>query len=293
MAVYESGAGEVALSQDWVSWNICHNGFWEDQDMAVFGAPGNMLDIGGNIGYHTFAFAHAGWTVNSFEPMAPNLALQQATICANPSFKEKVNIHPHGLGTSPQTCQMVAPKDNVGDGFTKCGAEGEAPAPEIKFKVIGTFNLKRLDGVLQEEAAAFSKIDLVKIDVEGYEAQVFAGAPNFLAQFRPRLIKSEVWGTMTGSTGVAYLSMFENAGYKIFKDTACTVPTDKAAIGDVVMCLPPAPAVPAVPVTPALSAAPAVPAAAPAAAPVAAPVAAKPKTRDAKMAKKKKKKSCC
>jgi len=245
MAVYSSGSGKMEESQDWVSWNICHNGFWEDEDIAIFGAPGSMLDIGGNVGFHTFAFAHAGWTVNTFEPMAPNLALQKTTICANPAFAKQVTIHPHGLGTSKQTCEMVAPKDNMGDGYTRCGAEGETSLPNSTLSVIGSFNVRRLDGVLKEKT--ISKVDLVKIDVEGYEAQVFAGAPEFLAEYHPRIIKSEVWGSMTGSSGVEYLEKFEDAGYKFFTDAGCTAQVDKYATGDVFMCLSPSPAAPADP----------------------------------------------
>jgi len=269
MAVYESGAEKDAnKNKDWVSWNICNTGFWEDPDISKFGPPGSMLDIGGNVGFHTFAFAHAGWTVNTFEPMAPNLALQKATMCANPAIAAKVTIHPHGLGTSPQTCQMVAPKNNLGDGFTKCGAAGEVPTPDFKFQVIGTFDVKRLDGVLQEKA--ISKVDLVKIDVEGYEAQVFAGAPNFLAQFHPRLIKSEVWGAMTGSTGLEYLTKFQNAGYGFFMDAGCTKPhpATTSAVGDIIMCLSPQPAAPVLAAAVPPAVAPAVPPAVPPAAPV-------------------------
>jgi len=234
MAVYKSGAGAANDTRDWVSWNICHMGFWEDQDIGAFGPPGSMLDIGGSVGYHTFAFAQAGWTVNAFEPLAANLALQVATMCANPAFAKNVTIHPHGLGIAAQTCQLVSPKDNEGWGFTKCGAEGEANTTDDNFYVIGTFDVRRLDGVLEEKS--IPDVDLVKIDVDGYEAQVFAGAPNFLASYYPRLIKSEVWENMTGSTGVEYLTMFENAGYDIFTDPGCTNSSDKHATGDVFMC---------------------------------------------------------
>lgn len=250
MAVYD-----WSVSQDWVSWNICHTGHWEDQDMSSYGIPGNMLDIGGNIGYQTFAFSAAGWNVTSFEPMGPNRALMQATMCKNPNLATRIHINPFGLGTATQDCSMWAPKDNVGDGFTKCGAKGEISTPAYKFVEIGTFSTRRLDQVLLEQGV--TKVDLVKIDVEGYEYQVFAGAPDFLTKYHPRLIKSELWGNMVGSSGVTYLTMFETAGYKFFSDANCQTPLDaKTSVQrrggiDVVMCLP----------GPGVSAAPAVPAA--------------------------------
>jgi FkbM family methyltransferase len=232
MAVYD-----FDVSDDWVSFNVCQAGFWEENDLSEFGAPGNMLDIGGNVGYHTFAFAQAGWNVTTFEPMAPNLALIDATMCRNPKLAAKIQLNKHGLGTVSQECKMMAPVHNVGDGHVKCG--NETLNPSVEFKEIGNFSVRRLDEVLREQNA--SKVDLVKIDVEGYEGQVFEGAPNFLAQFQPRLIKTEVWDKMVNSTGSEYLMKFEKAGYKFFSDTKCEIPMDAKAVvqhggSDVIMC---------------------------------------------------------
>ena len=47
------------VHEDWVSYNICQNGYWEENDIEEYGVPGHMLDIGGNLGYHAFAFAAA------------------------------------------------------------------------------------------------------------------------------------------------------------------------------------------------------------------------------------------
>ena len=115
--------------------------------MSEFGAPGNMLDIGGNVGYHTFAFASAGWSVNTFEPMAPNLALIQATMCRNPELASKIRLNQHGLGTKSETCKMMSPIHNVGDGHVKCGEQ----QPPEGFQVVGDFSIRRLDEVLSEQ----------------------------------------------------------------------------------------------------------------------------------------------
>jgi FkbM family methyltransferase len=242
MAVYDSNA-----ANDVVSNNICRTGHWEENDMAGFGVPGEMMDIGGNIGYQTFSFARAGWNVTTFEPMKPNLDMIGATMCRNPDLAARIRLQPHGLGTAVQQCQMFAPAGNVGDGFTRCADKANATMrqmDEATFVPKGTFDVKRLDQVLINQS--ITKVDIVKIDVEGYEYQVFQGAPQFLAQYRPRVIKSEVWGTMVGMTapvsGLEYLGMFENAGYKFFRDARCTVPMDAKTdiargAADVIMCL--------------------------------------------------------
>jgi len=233
MAVYDWDEAE-----DWVSYNICQTGYWEEQDMSEFGAPGHMLDIGGNIGFYSFALAQAGWNVTAFEPMPTNFALMSATLCRNPGLAGRVRLNSFGLGAKTHECKMMRPQGNVGDGFTRCSDEEAGTIlqrDEDTFKEVGNFTIRRLDEVLLEQH--ITEVDLVKVDVEGHESQVFAGAPNFLKQYRPRLIKSEVWDTMVGSTGPTsgyeYLAMFESAGYKAFADNKCQTPINSKAEMDI------------------------------------------------------------
>jgi len=233
MAVYD-----YTIKSDWVSQNICTTGFWDQRDPSQFGKPGNMLDIGGNIGYFSLLMAHAGWTVTTFEPMAPNLAILNASLCLNPHLAERVKVVPFGLGPTPQKCKMFAPADNLGDGHVACGndlASGfsndpNSPAYIQKFNVqeVGQFEIQRLDQLLQQHAVG--NIDFVKIDVEGYESQVLASAPNLLTQYKPRVTKLEVWNASFGFSGTHFLQQFEAAGYQFFSDSKCTLPTDAKAL---------------------------------------------------------------
>jgi FkbM family methyltransferase len=182
--------------------------------------------------------------------MRPNLNLIGASLCRNPQLASRIQVNWFGLGVKTQQCKMMAPRENVGDGFTRC-ADMQAEIPlqpdEWNFVERGTFDIHRLDQYLVNHQVA--KVDMVKIDVEGFEYQVFASAPNFLANYRPRLVKSEVWSTMTGTGGIPasglnYLGLFEKVGYKFFKDTKCQIPTDAKydltakGVIDTYMCIP-------------------------------------------------------
>lgn len=219
---------------DPVSMWVCEKGFWEHDDMSQFGTPGRLLDVGANMGYFSFAFAHAGWSINAFEPMDANLALMNATLCRNPELASKVQVNPIGLSTQSGRCMVVSPWSNIGNGFTKCDDDPEGPGPLAKgvpqgFKLRGEFDRRRLDAVLDEQQIA--SIDAVKIDVEGYEFQVFSGAGDFLNKYRPRFIRTEVWNDMTGSSGEGYLNFLASSGYAFFLDGQCQVPMD--AVGEV------------------------------------------------------------
>ena len=65
---------------DFISTRIMKNGFWEIRQpsemtmLADIAAPdsGIFIDIGGNIGWHSFLFAKYGWTVYTIEGMSAN-----------------------------------------------------------------------------------------------------------------------------------------------------------------------------------------------------------------------------
>jgi len=71
-----------------------------------------------------------------------------------------------------------------------------------------------LDGFLAEHLGKGRSVDLLKVDVEGYELEVFKGAPLLLAQHRP-LIFCEI----EKRHNAGYLELFlllEAAGYRSF-----------------------------------------------------------------------------
>lgn len=228
---------------DVVSNEVCTKGFWENQDFATFGAPGNAMDIGGNMGYFTFALAQAGWSVITFEPMKANLDLIAATMCANPNFAQRVEIHKHGLGNQNTQCRFVFHKGNVGNGITRCKEDTNMWWEDIDkdFRYgDDEYQLRKFDEVLGElqQQGKLKKIDFLKIDVEGYECEVLKGAPQFLANFAPKLVKTEVWPHLERCEPVEYLTNYLNTGYTLARDVACVdVQTDLAhAGGDYFLC---------------------------------------------------------
>lgn len=210
---------------DIVSTSICNQGFWETPGVSDLGPPGTALDIGANVGYYSFLLAEAGWRVEAFEPLPNNLELIKATACRNPELAAKIKIHSFGLGAHDDSCVFLSGHDNVGDGWVRCGDEavkmrsGLMPVP-AGYGLRGSFPVKRLDDVLAAPGAP-KEIDYVKIDVEGFECQVFKGGSSVLSNFRPRNIQSEVWPKMDHCKPTDYLDMFHQARYKVAKFRGC------------------------------------------------------------------------
>lgn len=194
-------------------------GYWEIEDVSVWGKPGEALDIGGNIGYYSFALAQAGWHVTTFEPMGRNIEFIKATLCRNPEIASRIKLLGFGLGTKSQQCSIITLPDNIGNGCVRCsgdvnkGASYADPWDESKYVSAGSkFEIHRLEQVLKDEK--ISKVDFVKLDVEGYECEAIKGAGKFLETYRPRLVKSEVWQSMERCSATEYLTMFQDAGYR-------------------------------------------------------------------------------
>lgn len=139
--------------------------------------PGSVVfDVGANVGDHALPLARhvmPSGVVFAFEPVR---VLFQ-TLCANIALNSLVNVE----------CVNAA----VGE------ASGHVLIPEVDFSRAGNYGAFELASfsqgrpvrkvTLDEFADGLSRVDLVKIDVEGMESAVLAGARRLLATFRPLL----------------------------------------------------------------------------------------------------------
>ena len=199
MAIYGSG--------DIVSKGLRKTGRWEPpitarilQELARASKPGNraaLLDIGANLGWHTYVAAAHGYNVVAFEPFKSNRALHHHTLCLNPKFREKVKILPYGLHFEDNvTCSLYqSPKINIGDTHVVCGNINRTVNYLKYFKLLGSANMRTIDSVLGDGELQFRQGQNVigKIDVEGFEFSAWKGASQFMkSEWQPLWIISEM-----------------------------------------------------------------------------------------------------
>lgn len=135
--------------------------------------PGDLvLDVGANIGTHTVAFARwvgATGAVVAFEPQ--RLTFQ--TLCANVALNSLTNVHTvrAAVGEAPGTV-MVPALD---------------PAMEANFGALSLAKAQEGEPVdmVPIDALEVPACRLMKIDVEGMEDKVLAGAAQTIARHRP------------------------------------------------------------------------------------------------------------
>jgi FkbM family methyltransferase len=141
-----------------------------------------ILDIGGNIGQTALMMAKkVGQTgrVISFEPYPNTILKFEKNLSLNKTIKNLTLIK-FGLSDEEAVVKMYQDclTNSAGNRISHNLDEGDAGIKEVTIKV--------LDDFLQEKENLI-QINLIKIDVEGYEMNVLKGAKKTLLKYKPNL----------------------------------------------------------------------------------------------------------
>jgi FkbM family methyltransferase len=195
---------------DSVQAHILKHGFW-DRDVsealkATLRPSDVFYDVGGNIGYFSLLAASLGVrNIVAFEPLE-RLAGRAGENAALNGFGDIVRVVPLGLGDVRGAAQYEPGPD------WNCGAGRVRPASGAGEGV--TIPLTTLDEYLAETGGPPPTV--MKIDVEGFEANVLRGASKLLAERPPRVIVFEGDCSPEGALEDRELSrILEDAGYRI------------------------------------------------------------------------------
>lgn len=139
-------------------------GLHEFEDMAFalhLLRPGDlMVDVGANIGSYSLLAAATGAHCIAFEPVLSTLRAFEDNIRLN-NLMDRIDARRVALGAEPGTVAFTADQDTT----NHVVSEGDAAFPTMDVDV------RTLDQSLGD-----GRPTLIKIDVEGYEAQVLEGA---------------------------------------------------------------------------------------------------------------------
>lgn len=127
-----------------------------------------VVDVGANIGYYTLLLAKTVKRVYAIEPEEETFEILRKNVEAN--NLENVVLIKAAASDKKGVTNLIKSEDNFGD--HKIGLKGKE-----KVKTI------RLDDLLTGE----KKIDLIKIDTQGYEEKVIMGAKEIIKKQSPTL----------------------------------------------------------------------------------------------------------
>lgn len=141
----------------------------------LFSRGERVLDVGGNRGVYAYHCWRLGAVVEIFEPNPVCIRVLDAWA----SRKRGVNLHSVALSDAAGTAQLHIPVDASG---TEHDASASIEDHAFSRSREQPIPLRTLDSF------GFSDARLIKIDVEGHESKVIAGAGTTLARSRPALL---------------------------------------------------------------------------------------------------------
>lgn len=197
-----------------IGWAVHFFGSYEPEVRAAIkrhlGPGGVALDVGANVGWHTLlmaVIAGPSGRVYAFEPNDSTRGRLLEAVAAN-HFTHVV-VDARAVAARSGAIGFQAPRaGHFWDGTGRLVAE---PAPSDR-----RVDCVTLDQLVVQEG--IDRVDLVKIDVEGWEFSVLRGAARLLATRRPAIIfeYDPAYVSRPGGTAAELSEWLVNAGYVLF-----------------------------------------------------------------------------
>jgi FkbM family methyltransferase len=152
-------------------------------------SPRIIFDVGAHVGETAslFATSFPQAEIHSFEPAPDTFELLQRRMVKFP----RVRLVHSGLGSANQTSTLNVNKASTTNSFLRSVPLLDDPVAELTHNVHTTpATVRTLDSYAEELGIGF--IDVLKMDVQGFELEVLRGSQRFLEQQRIALIYCEV-----------------------------------------------------------------------------------------------------
>lgn len=194
---------------DWVQQNLFFLGEYEAAELKAVGqflkADSVFIDIGANIGLYA---VHLSKIINKkgkilcFEPFSVNFNCLSENIRLN-NFSH-VQVERLAIGAKEESIMLYHNPAHQNMGMISVTPMENSYAEEVKSVSLDTF-LK---------SNHLTKIDLIKIDIEGYEYQALCGMKETLVTFKPVLLVEILKAGQSDTNNVNCENFLQSLGYK-------------------------------------------------------------------------------
>ena len=139
-----------------------------------------VLDVGGNIGQFAHHLRHFGYRnrIISFEPVRTSFVRLRARADVDPSW-EAVNL---ALGSASSQTDINVSKNFVSSSIRDNEDRNLAAEPTVEFIYTESIKVEPLDKIFPRYVSLNDR-PFLKVDVQGYENEVFKGAESSLPYF--------------------------------------------------------------------------------------------------------------
>ena len=171
-----------------------------------------FLDIGANMGFYTVLASKYVDIVIAFEPINKNVALIELSLAISNS--ENCLIYQNIVSDQDTEFQFIEVSQS---GLSRVVLDGEKNIEKhIKEEYGEALTKISKYKSLTIDSLNLSRVDIVKIDVEGFELKVIAGAMETFKRCRPRIIMIEIVKSamlLHGDKSEDLITTLKNLGY--------------------------------------------------------------------------------
>lgn len=155
-------------------------GRWEPATARILEslAYGTVLDVGANIGMTTLLHSRLADQVHAFEPSPTTFALLEENVAT--AARDNVVLHNFGLGQAPGAFELTYSPNN------RSGAYVSDKVKASEGHTTETIRIETMDAFVACGGAR--EVDVIKVDVEGFELNVLRGGADTLARYRPAVV---------------------------------------------------------------------------------------------------------
>jgi len=210
----------VDLLDEGLSWDLLIDGYREPLATAQYQSELDRLaadrdtltvvDVGANIGYFALvALSQCRADVVAIEPHPETFSLLGENVRGN-GFEAAVDCHQCAVGAASRSATLqVARQRNL------CATT--EPATDSHYVDEISVPMRRLDELLADTDTPVGDVDVLRMDVQGYEYEVFRGARRVLSEGNVGLIFVEVhpWYLREREEYDGFLTMLADAGFEL------------------------------------------------------------------------------
>lgn len=171
-----------------------------------------VVDIGANLGYFAFQYlsrSRPAGRVLAFEPVPSTFDLLQQNVRLN-GFEGVMDCYQLGLGAMSKEAKMqLSNHRNL--------ATVQNTAPRSHYVAEIRVSIRRLDEVLPEIGVPLESVDVLRMDLQGYEYEVFQGMSRLLEEGSIGLVFVEIhpWAMDDAGKYDHFLEMLQEAGFEL------------------------------------------------------------------------------
>ena len=171
-----------------------------------------VIDVGANIGYfvlHAAAATRPAGSIYAFEPDPRNLELLHTNVRTN-GYEQRVTIESKAIGATSGTRELGLSRHS---NLNRILEDGRRPSRDTGEAI--TVKMSSIDSYVTDHEIDPASVAGIRMDLEGFEAEVFEGMETVLAAAGPTVLFVEMHPWVLGDRHGTMLSRLAGFGFEL------------------------------------------------------------------------------